>query len=92
MDATEKGRLLSGRYRLTSVIGRGGMGIVWRGHDELLNRDVAIKEIIWPHLSDAEAQLASRRAIREAQVAGRLTTVTSCRSSTSCKRPVTRRS
>ena len=72
MDATEPERLLAGRYRLTSVIGRGGMGIVWRAHDELLNRDVALKEISWPHLSEPEAQLASRRAIREAQVAGRL--------------------
>jgi eukaryotic-like serine/threonine-protein kinase len=72
MDETEPGRLLSGRYRLTSVIGQGGMGIVWRGHDELLDRDVAVKEISWPHLSEADARLASRRAIREAQVAGRL--------------------
>ena len=73
MDGTEPERLLSGRYRLTAVIGRGGMGVVWRGHDELLNRDVAVKEIIWPpHLTEAEQQLACRRATREAQMAGRL--------------------
>src|ERR1700729_2310164 len=73
MDATEPGRLLAERYRLTEVIGSGGMGVVWRGRDELLNRDVAVKEIIWPpHLTDEEQQLACRRAVREAQMAGRL--------------------
>jgi serine/threonine protein kinase len=73
MDATAPGRLLAGRYRLTAVIGNGGMGVVWRGHDELLSRDVAVKEIIWPpHLTEQEQQVACRRATREAQMAGRL--------------------
>src|ERR1700761_2524480 len=73
MDGTGSGRLLSGRYRLDAVIGNGGMGVVWRGHDELLSRDVAVKEVIWPpHLTEQERQLACRRAIREAQMAGRL--------------------
>jgi serine/threonine protein kinase len=73
MDATELERLLAGRYRLTAVIGHGGMGMVWRGHDELLNRDVAVKEVIWPpHLTEQEQQLACHRATREAQIAGRL--------------------
>src|ERR1700761_3756644 len=72
MNETEPGRLLTGRYRLLSVIGHGGMGVVWRGRDELLNRDVAVKEILWPHLTDEEQQVASRRAVREAQMAGRL--------------------
>ena len=73
MDGTELGRLVAGRYRLTAVIGSGGMGVVWRGHDELLNRDVAVKEVIWPpHFTEREQQLACRRATREAQMAGRL--------------------
>ena len=73
MDATAPGRLIGGRYRLTAVIGNGGMGVVWRGHDELLSRDVAVKEIIWPpHLTEQEQQVACRRATREAQMAGRL--------------------
>jgi eukaryotic-like serine/threonine-protein kinase len=73
MELTETGRLLSGRYRLRTVIGRGGMGAVWQAHDELLKRDVAVKEIIWPpHFTEAEQQLACHRAVREAQMAGRL--------------------
>jgi serine/threonine protein kinase len=78
MDATESDRLvadclLAGRYRLSAVIGVGGMGVVWRGHDELLGRDVAVKEMIWPpHLTEQERQIACRRATREAQMAGRL--------------------
>ena len=78
MDSTEPERLLAerllaGRYRLTAVIGQGGMGVVWRGRDELLGRDVAVKEVIWPpHLTEQEQQVACRRATREAQVAGRL--------------------
>ena len=73
MDLTEPGLLISGRYRLVAVIGRGGMGTVWRGFDEVLNRDVAVKQVVWPpHFTERERQVACDRAIREAQMAGRL--------------------
>ncbi len=73
MELTEAGRLLSGRYRLSADIGRGGMGVVWQARDELLNRDVAVKEVVWPpHFTEAEQQVACQRAVREAQMAGRL--------------------
>src|SRR5580704_2173326 len=73
MDSAGPGRLLAGRYRLSEVIGHGGMGVVWRARDELLSRDVAVKEIVWPaNLTEHERQTAYHRATREAQMAARL--------------------
>src|SRR4029077_14887569 len=65
--------MLAERYRLGAVIGRGGMGAVWQARDELLNREWAIKEIVWPPPLDArERGTRRRRAVREAQLAARL--------------------
>jgi eukaryotic-like serine/threonine-protein kinase len=73
MAAVDSDRLLAGRYRLGAVIGRGGMGTVWLARDELLKRDVAVKEIVWPpQLDPAEREVARGRAVREAQLAARL--------------------
>jgi serine/threonine protein kinase len=55
------------------VIGRGGMGVVWLAGDEMLRRDVAVKEITWSaQLDAAEQQSLRRRALREARTAARL--------------------
>jgi eukaryotic-like serine/threonine-protein kinase len=67
------GRLIAGRYRLQGPIGRGAMGIVWRGRDELLARDVAVKEVqITAHASPADAEAIYQRTLREARTAARL--------------------
>ncbi|WP_233509962.1 serine/threonine-protein kinase [Actinomadura craniellae] len=67
------GRLLAGRYRLFTEVGRGGMGTVWEAHDEVLGRDVAVKEVILPHgLSDDERTIQYKRTFREARTAARL--------------------
>ncbi|KAB2351409.1 serine/threonine-protein kinase [Actinomadura rudentiformis] len=66
-------RLLAGRYRLGTQVGRGGMGTVWQAHDEVLGRDVAVKEVILPHgLTDEERSVQYKRTFREARTAARL--------------------
>jgi serine/threonine protein kinase len=57
----ELGMLLAGRYRLAEVVGRGATASVWRARDELLDRDVAIKQFRERHsFAVAEARLAAR--------------------------------
>ena len=71
--SADTGRVIAGRYRLQAPIGRGAMGVVWRARDQLLDRDVAIKEVqIADTLSDAERATAFQRTLREAKTAARL--------------------
>lgn len=66
------GRVLADRYHIEKVIGRGGMGAVYRATDQRLGRPVAVKVIMVP-TSDAETQERLRaRFLREAQAAARL--------------------
>ncbi|MFN2525997.1 MAG: PASTA domain-containing protein [Actinomycetota bacterium] len=64
------GQTLSGRYRLVSRVAGGGMGDVYRGHDLLLDRTVAIK-VLQPSLA-ADPELVERFKA-EARAAARLT-------------------
>jgi eukaryotic-like serine/threonine-protein kinase len=65
------GRLVSGRYRLQEPIGRGAMGVVWRGRDELLDRAVAVKEVR-AAMTTGASQDMYRRTLQEAKAAARL--------------------
>ncbi|MFD5102912.1 serine/threonine-protein kinase, partial [Streptomyces albidochromogenes] len=70
---TGAGRLVGGRYRLLERLGAGGMGTVWRARDEVVDRDVAIKEPRLPdHFTPAERHTARQRMQREARAAARI--------------------
>ena len=67
------GTMVSGRYRIDSLIAKGGMGRVYRGIQEPLGRSVAIKVLAPADPSKAVAEVYRKRFLREAMVTSKLT-------------------
>uniref|UniRef100_A0AAU3GS14 non-specific serine/threonine protein kinase n=1 Tax=Streptomyces sp. NBC_01401 TaxID=2903854 RepID=A0AAU3GS14_9ACTN len=73
-QGTNSGIVLAGRYRLGEVLGRGGMGKVWRAQDEVLHRTVAVKELTAGlYVAEADRAVLHARTQKEARAAARIT-------------------
>ncbi|HEY0618585.1 MAG TPA: serine/threonine-protein kinase [Kribbella sp.] len=67
------GRLVAGRYRIRSLLGHGGMGLVWLAEDEVLRRPIALKQLVpHPPVSEELLTTARARALSEARATARV--------------------
>ncbi|MHC4342435.1 MAG: serine/threonine-protein kinase, partial [Planctomycetota bacterium] len=62
------GTKLSERYEITGELGRGGMGVVYRAHDPVLDREVAVKLVPPTHVSPESEERFQREAKLVAQM------------------------
>ncbi|MEU1074808.1 MULTISPECIES: serine/threonine-protein kinase [unclassified Streptomyces] len=67
-----RGLLVAGRYRLDATIGQGGMGRVWRAFDDVLARQVAVKEMRMGDLDAEDSRIRRERTLREARATARI--------------------
>jgi serine/threonine protein kinase len=67
-EPVEVGRTIAGRYVLSALLGRGGMGAVFKATDSFLRREVAIKTLLSPDARELDVE----RAIEEARAAAML--------------------
>src|SRR4051795_9675137 len=65
----EQGTKIADRYELVTILGEGGMGVVWRARDTRLGRAVAVKVL---SASSVGSDVARSRLIREARAAAAL--------------------
>jgi hypothetical protein len=65
-DEPRADALVLGRYRLRERLGAGGFGVVWRAHDEVLRREVAVKRI--PLAAGEDGERATREALASARL------------------------
>jgi eukaryotic-like serine/threonine-protein kinase len=63
-----------GKFQITGVLGKGAMGVVYKGYDPVIKRPVAVKTIRndWEELTEADTRMLAARFRQEAQAAGRL--------------------
>lgn len=66
------GDRIGGKYTLVERLGEGGMGTVWRAHNELLDVDVALKVLRTDDIDASDGTLLSDRLLQEARAAARL--------------------